>query len=83
MGSLLMGLHTSLGQPPNWNGRLIWSLSVDAMEIAMVCWEVTGLFICLRLKRMRVPGGIVISVTLLTATAISRSMVDFYATTKL
>ncbi|MGI9472887.1 MAG: PepSY domain-containing protein [Rubripirellula sp.] len=79
----MLRLHTSHGQSPHWNGRSYWSLFVDAMAIAMVCWGLTGLFMWWQLKRMRLAGGIVLLASLATATYLYLSMIDFYASTKL
>ncbi|MEZ6122827.1 MAG: PepSY domain-containing protein [Planctomycetaceae bacterium] len=76
-------MHTSHGQPPHWNGRMFWSLAVDAMAIAMVCWALTGLFMWWQLKRTRLIGAVVILLSLLTAAAMTFSLHDFYATTRL
>ncbi|NQV28158.1 MAG: PepSY domain-containing protein [Rhodopirellula sp.] len=76
-------LHTSHGQPPHWNGRMIWSVILDAMAIAMVTWAATGMFMWWQLKRARLPGGIVIAASVTSSILIYLSMVDFYATTKL
>ncbi|WDQ14923.1 PepSY domain-containing protein [Rhodopirellula sp. P2] len=76
-------LHTSHGQPPHWNGRRFWSLFIDAMAIAMVTWGVTGLLMWWQIKRTRWIGGIVIAISVVTASAMFFSMMSFYATTKL
>jgi len=76
-------LHTSHGQPPHWNARMIWSVLLDAMAIAMVTWSITGLIMWWQLKRTRIIGGIVITASLLSAFLIYTGMIDFYATTKM
>lgn len=76
-------LHTSHGQPPHWNGRMVWSIIVDAMAIAMVTWALTGLFMWWQVKRTRMIGAIVIAGSVVSSLLIYFSMVDFYATTKL
>ena len=76
-------LHTSHGQSPHWNGRSIWSLFVDGMAIAMVTWALTGLVMWWQIKRTRVIGSVVIVVSIVTASVMYISMMDFYATTKL
>jgi hypothetical protein len=62
---------------------MIWSLAVDTMAIAMVCWGLTGLFMWWQLKRTRLIGGVIIACSLLTAAALYFSLHDFYAMTKL
>ncbi len=81
--NFLLRMHTTHGQPPHWNGRMIWSLAVDTMAIAMVCWGLTGLFMWWQLKRTRLIGGVIIACSLLTAAALYFSLHDFYAMTKL
>ncbi|QDS91511.1 hypothetical protein FF011L_02410 [Roseimaritima multifibrata] len=76
-------LHTSHGQPPHWNFRRIWSLFIDAMAIAMVTWGVTGLLMWWQIKRTRLLGGIVLSLSVVTAATMYYGMMHFYATTKL
>lgn len=76
-------LHTSHGQPPHWNGRMIWSVFVDIMAIAMVSWGVTGLVMWWQIKRTRLVGGIVIGLSVATAALLYMSMLHFYATTRL
>lgn len=76
-------LHTSHGQPPHWNGRMVWSLFVDVMALAMVTWGITGLVMWWQIKRTRLIGGAVIAASLTTAVCIYFSMIHFYATTKL
>ena len=76
-------LHTSHGQPPHWNGRMIWSVILDAMAIAMVTWALTGLFMWWQLKRARLIGTVVIVASVTSSILIYFSMIDFYATTKL
>ena len=79
----LLRLHVSHGQPPHWNGRMFWTLAVDVMAIAMVCWGLTGLLMWWQLKRTRTFGAVVIALSVLTATLMYLGMHDFYATTKL
>lgn len=76
-------LHTSHGQPPHWNGRMIWSLIVDVMALAMVTWGLTGLVMWWQIKRTRLVGTAVILASLSTAGLLYASMLHFYATTKL
>ena len=76
-------MHTSHGQPPHWNGRMFWSLAVDTMAIAMVCWGVTGGIMWWQLKRTRIIGTVVIALSVLTALALYFSLHEFYATTRL
>lgn len=78
-----MRLHTSHGQPPHWNGRMIWSVILDAMAIAMVTWALTGLFMWWQLKRARLIGTVVIVASVTSSILIYISMLDFYAVTKL
>lgn len=79
----IMRLHTSHGQPPYWNGRMFWSVILDAMAIAMVSWGVTGVIMWWTIKRTRFVGGIVIAASVCTAFWLYFSMMHFYATTKL
>lgn len=76
-------MHTSHGQPPHWNGRMFWSLAVDTMAIAMVCWAVTGVFMWWQLKRTRFIGGLVIALSIITATVMYLNLESFYAATRL
>ena len=81
--NFLLRMHTTHGQPPHWNGRMFWSIAVDTMAIAMVCWGLSGLFMWWQLKRTRLIGGVIIACSLLTAAALYFSVHDFYAATKL
>ena len=76
-------LHTVHGQPPHWNGRMVWTFAIDAMAIAMVVWGVSGLLMWWQIKRTRVTGTLVILSSVLTAVAMYFSLHDFYATTRL
>ena len=76
-------LHTTHGQPPHWNARMIWSIFLDTMAIAMVTWGVTGLVMWWQLKRTRLIGFAVILTSVLTASCLYFAMSDFYASTKL
>lgn len=76
-------LHTAHGQPPHWNARMIWSLFLDAMAIAMVTWGITGLVMWWQLKRARLVGAVVMTASLATATWLYFGMTAFYATTKM
>jgi hypothetical protein len=76
-------LHTSHGQPPHWNGRMIWSVILDAMAIAMVTWALTGLFMWWQLKRARLIGSVVIAASVISSILIYMSMLEFHATTKM
>lgn len=79
----MLRLHTTHGQSPHWNGRLLWTFALDAMAIAMVCWGLTGLFMWWQIKRTRRIGGIVLALSLATATWMYLSVHYFYATTQL
>lgn len=79
----LLRLHTSHGQPPHWNSRMFWSLAVDTMSIAMVCWGISGVFMWWQVKRTRILGVFVIGISLLTATAMWFGLQSFYAATRL
>ncbi len=79
----LLRMHTSHGQPPHWNARMVWSIAVDTMAIAMVGWGLSGLFMWWQLKRTRMIGSVVIAFSLLTATAMWFGLHSFYATTRL
>ena len=76
-------LHTTHGQPPHWNGRMIWSLFVDAMAIAMVTWGLTGLLMWWQIKRTRLIGGLVMLASVLVAAAVYFMVYGFYARTLL
>lgn len=78
-----MRMHTTHGQPPSWNGRMAWSLILDAMAIAMVSWAITGIVMWWQLKRLRRIGGIVILASLCLAVYLYFSLEHFYATTRL
>ncbi len=79
----LMRLHTTHGQPPHWNGRMVWSLILDVMAVAMVSWGVTGVLMWWKIKRTRVIGGFVMAASVATAVALYLATHDFYATTTL
>jgi hypothetical protein len=81
--AFLLRLHTSHGQPPHWNARMVWSLFVDVMAIAMVTWGLTGLVMWWQMKRTRLVGGFVILASIATALMMYLSMIQFYATSKL
>lgn len=81
--AFFLRLHTAHGQPPHWNGRMFWSLCVDAMAIAMVCWGLTGIFMWWQLKRTRMVGGLVIVASVAIAAVMYFSVHDFYAATKM
>ncbi|MCA9049020.1 MAG: PepSY domain-containing protein [Planctomycetaceae bacterium] len=76
-------MHTTHGQPPYWNGRMFWSLAVDIVAVAMVCWGLTGLYMWWQIKRTRRIGIALIALSLLTAAVMTLSLADFYATTRL
>ncbi|MEZ5942679.1 MAG: PepSY domain-containing protein [Planctomycetaceae bacterium] len=76
-------LHTSHGQPPTWNGRMYWSLFVDAMAIAMVTWSLTGLLMWWQIKRTRCIGFVVLAASFGTAALMYFVMQNFYASTML
>ncbi len=76
-------LHTSHGQSPHWNGRMLWSLFVDAMAIAMVTWGLTGILMWWQIKRTRRLGAIIILISISTALTMLVIMTDFYASTTL
>lgn len=76
-------LHTTHGQPPHWNGRMVWSLFVDAMAIAMVTWGLTGLLMWWQIKRTRIIGGIVMASSIAVAITVYWMVYGFYANTML
>ncbi len=76
-------LHTTHGQSPHWNGRMYWSLILDTMAVAMVCWGVTGLLMWWQIKRTRMLGTAVILLSMATALFLYLSTHDFYVHTKL
>lgn len=80
---LLLRMHTSHGQPPHWNGRMLWSIVVDVMAIAMVCWALSGLLMWWQIKRTRRWGAGVILLSIITAGLLYFSVHEFYVTTKL
>lgn len=81
--NFFMRLHTTHGQGPHWNGRMFWTIILDAMAIAMVCWGLTGLLMWWQIKRTRRIGAAVLALSLLTAVFLFLSVQDFYATTLL
>ncbi len=81
--NFFLRLHTTHGQGPHWNGRMFWTIILDAMAIAMVCWGITGLLMWWQIKRTRRIGAIVMTLSLLTAAILYLSIQDFYATTLL
>ncbi|MCR9201331.1 MAG: PepSY domain-containing protein [Planctomycetaceae bacterium] len=83
MRSLFLRLHTTHGQPPHWNGRMIWSLFADIMAAAMVLWGISGVVMWWQIKRTRVLGGFVLLASVGTGAAVYLSVVHFYATTRL
>lgn len=83
MRSFFMRLHTTHGQGPHWNGRMFWTIILDAMAIAMVCWGITGLLMWWQIKRTRRIGAVVMGLSVLTAIFLFLSVKDFYATTLL
>lgn len=76
-------LHTTHGQSPHWNGRSLWSLVVDVMALAMVCWGLSGFLMWWQIKRTRILGTIIVLTSVATAAWLYWTMIDFYATTKL
>ncbi len=78
-----MRLHTSHGQPPHWNARMIWSVFLDTMAIAMVTWGATGLVMWWQIKRTRLIGMVVIAASMATALWLYFAMSFFYASTQL
>lgn len=83
MRSLFLRLHTTHGQPPHWNGRMIWSVFADVMAAAMVLWGLSGVVMWWQVKRTRLLGGLVLLASLGTGIAVYVSVVHFYATTRL
>ncbi len=81
--AFMMRLHTTHGQSPTWTGRMIWSLFVDTMAIAMVSWGFTGLLMWWQIKRVRVVGGIVMTASIAVAITMFFVMKNFYATNML
>ncbi|MEZ6062107.1 MAG: PepSY domain-containing protein [Planctomycetaceae bacterium] len=78
-----MRLHTSHGQPPHWNARMVWSLLLDTMAFAMVTWALTGIFMWWQIRRTRIIGSLVVGLSVLCSALLFFGMVDFYATTRL
>lgn len=78
-----MRLHTTHGQSPHWNGRMIWSVVIDIMAIAMVSWGITGIVMWWQIKRTRIVGTCVIGLSIATAAVTYFAVADFYATSKL
>ena len=76
-------MHTFHGRSPDSSARNIWSLFIDIMAIAMVTWGITGLVMWWQLKSLRLVGGVVLGLSLITAIWIYLSMVDFHAMTKM
>ena len=76
-------LHTTHGQTPTWTGKMIWSVFVDIMAVAMVAWGVTGLLMWWQIKRTRRIGAIVMAASVLTAVGVYLAVEHFYATTML
>ncbi|MCA9135137.1 MAG: PepSY domain-containing protein [Planctomycetales bacterium] len=81
--AFFLRLHTTHGQPPHWNGRMIWSLFVDTMAIAMVTWGLTGLLMWWQIKRTRIIGGIVVASSIIVAITVYWMVYGFYANTML
>ncbi|GAB5401937.1 MAG: hypothetical protein Aurels2KO_01680 [Aureliella sp.] len=78
-----MRLHTTHGQGPHWNGRMFWTIILDTMAIAMVCWGMTGLLMWWQIKRTRRIGLVVLALSVATAIFLYLSVQGFYATTLL
>lgn len=78
-----MRLHTTHGRSPHWNGRMIWSIVIDIMAIAMVTWGITGIVMWWQIKRTRMIGMCIIGLSIGLAAAIYFSVAYFYATSKL
>lgn len=83
MRGFFLRLHTTHGQPPHWNGRMIWSVFVDVMAVAMVLWGVSGIVMWWQVKRTRRIGGIVLVASVMSGLAVYFSVLHFYATTRL
>lgn len=78
-----MRLHTTHGRSPHWNGRMLWSVVIDVMAIAMVTWGITGIVMWWQIKRTRIIGMCVIGLSIVSAFAAYYSVAHFYATSKL
>ncbi|MFK7735232.1 MAG: PepSY domain-containing protein [Pirellulaceae bacterium] len=81
--AFFMRLHTTHGQPPHWNGRMYWTIILDVMAIAMVCWGATGLVMWWQIKRTRKIGAVIMLLSIGCAVFLYLSVMNFYATTKL
>ena len=81
--AFFMRLHTTHGQPPHWNGRMYWTIILDVMAVAMVCWGLTGLVMWWQIKRTRKIGAVIMLLSVGCAVFLYLSVMNFYATTKL
>jgi len=79
----LLRMHTTHGQSPHWNGRMIWSVVVDVMAIAMVTWAITGVIMWWQIRRTRLIGFAVIALSIGTAAITYISLNHFYAATRM
>ena len=77
--AFFLRLHTTHGQSPSWTGRMIWSLCVDAMAIAMVTWGFTGLLMWWQIKRTRKIGAMVMIGSVAVGVAVYLAVHHFYA----
>ncbi|MGB7348050.1 MAG: PepSY domain-containing protein [Pirellulaceae bacterium] len=78
-----MRMHTAHGQTPSWTGRMVWSLFVDLMALAMVSWGFTGLLMWWQIKRVRFIGGIVMVASVVVAITMYFAVQHYYATNML
>lgn len=54
----LLGLHKTNGYPMRPGARSIWAVIVDLTAIVMIVWVLTGLFMWLQMRNMRVVGAV-------------------------
>ncbi len=77
---LLLRLHTARFYTPQIAGRWFWAILVDAMFLAMVFWACSGIVMWWQIKRTRVWGSVMMTVSLIAATILVVEMHDVFRT---
>ncbi len=76
--NFLTRLHVSRHYTPQWDVRWVWALLVDAMFVSMVFWGCSGLFMWWQVKRTRVWGIGVFTVSLVFTAFLAIGMHDIF-----
>ncbi|MEM9493721.1 MAG: hypothetical protein AAGC55_31525, partial [Myxococcota bacterium] len=58
--SFALRLHMSHGFPSQIGPRWLWAVMVDLMFLTMVFWGLSGLLMCIQMKRVRRNGLLVL-----------------------